>query len=155
MVTLPSALAQPGAASHRPGPGYRGRDRENDSASGYVTPLMTWLDSQQTSYLAWVWNAYFHCSSGPGLISGCSGTLTSYGGVEVLVAGIRIGGQVPHDSQDGVADDDHRASLHAAAPGDAILAVTYVGLKVGAGACAGGWWCPRGRFWLGQGHRSG
>src|SRR6266516_7720502 len=28
-------------------------------------------------------------------------------------------------------------------------------LKVGAGACAGGWWCPPGRFWPGRDHRLG
>jgi len=52
---------------------------ENDCASGYVTPLMTWLDSRRTSYLAWAWNADFNCSSGPGLISSYSGTPTNYG----------------------------------------------------------------------------
>ena len=52
---------------------------ENDCASGYVTPLMTWLDSQQTSYLAWAWNADFKCSSEPGLISDYTGTPTGYG----------------------------------------------------------------------------
>ena len=52
---------------------------ENDCASGYVTQLMTWLDSQQTSYLAWAWNADFKCSSGPGLISDYTGTPTNYG----------------------------------------------------------------------------
>jgi len=40
---------------------------------------MTWLDSQQASYLAWAWNADFNCSSGPGLISDYSGTSTGYG----------------------------------------------------------------------------
>ena len=60
-------------------PVIAGEIGENDCASGYVTPLMTWLDSQQASYLAWAWNADFQCSSGPGLISDYSGTPTNYG----------------------------------------------------------------------------
>jgi len=40
---------------------------------------MTWLDSQQTSYLAWAWNADFKCRTGPGLVSDYSGTPTGYG----------------------------------------------------------------------------
>jgi endoglucanase len=60
-------------------PVIAGEIGENDCASGYVTPLMTWLDSQQTSYLAWAWNADFQCASGPGLISDYGGTPTTYG----------------------------------------------------------------------------
>jgi len=60
-------------------PVIAGEIGENDCASGYVTPLMTWLDSQQTSYLAWAWNADFSCKRGPGLISDYSGTSTGYG----------------------------------------------------------------------------
>jgi hypothetical protein len=60
-------------------PVIAGEIGENDCASGYVTPLMTWLDSQQTSYLAWAWNADFKCRTGPGLISDYSGTATGYG----------------------------------------------------------------------------
>ena len=60
-------------------PVIAGEIGENDCASGYVTPLMTWLDSQQTSYLAWAWNADFKCRTGPGLISDYSGTPTGYG----------------------------------------------------------------------------
>jgi len=60
-------------------PVIAGEIGENDCASSYVTPLMTWLDSLQTSYLAWAWNADFNCSSGPGLISDYSGTATGYG----------------------------------------------------------------------------
>jgi endoglucanase len=56
---------------------------ENDCADGYVDPLMTWLDSEHSSYLAWAWNADFNCSTGPGLISDYTGTPTGYGvGVE-------------------------------------------------------------------------
>jgi len=60
-------------------PVIAGEIGENDCASGYVTPLMTWLDSQQTSYLAWAWNADFKCRTGPGLVSDYSGTPTGYG----------------------------------------------------------------------------
>jgi aryl-phospho-beta-D-glucosidase BglC (GH1 family) len=60
-------------------PVIAGEIGENDCASGYVGPLMTWLDSESTSYLAWAWNADFNCSSGPGLISDYTGTPTGYG----------------------------------------------------------------------------
>jgi hypothetical protein len=64
-------------------PVVAGEIGENDCADGYVNPLMAWLDSESTSYLAWAWNADFNCSSGPGLVSDYSGTATGYGvGVE-------------------------------------------------------------------------
>ena len=64
-------------------PVIAGEIGENDCADGYVDPLMSWLDSESTSYLAWAWNADFNCSSGPGLISDYTGTPTGYGaGVE-------------------------------------------------------------------------
>jgi endoglucanase len=52
---------------------------ENDCASGYISALTSWLDSQSTSYLAWAWNADFRCSSGPSLITSYDGTPTPYG----------------------------------------------------------------------------
>ena len=53
---------------------------ENDCSGSYINPLTTWLDSQNTSYLAWAWNADFDCSSGPGLITDyVPGDATSYG----------------------------------------------------------------------------
>ena len=52
---------------------------ENDCSGSYINPLTTWLDSQNTSYLAWAWNADFNCSSGPGLISSYAGHATGYG----------------------------------------------------------------------------
>ena len=52
---------------------------ENTCASGYITALMSWLDSQSASYLAWAWNADFNCSSGPSLITSYTGTPTPYG----------------------------------------------------------------------------
>jgi aryl-phospho-beta-D-glucosidase BglC (GH1 family) len=64
-------------------PVVAGEIGENDCADTYVDPLMTWLDSQNTSYLAWAWNADFACSSGPGLITDYNGDPTAYGaGVE-------------------------------------------------------------------------
>ena len=50
-------------------PVIAGEIGENDCAGTYINPLTTWLDSQNTSYLAWAWNADFNCSSGPGLIT--------------------------------------------------------------------------------------
>jgi endoglucanase len=52
---------------------------ENDCSGSYIDPLMSWLDSANTSYLAWAWNADFNCSSGPGLITDYTGTATGYG----------------------------------------------------------------------------
>jgi endoglucanase len=52
---------------------------ENTCASGYITALMNWLDSQPASYLAWAWNADFGCASGPSLITSYAGTPTPYG----------------------------------------------------------------------------
>jgi len=51
---------------------------ENDCASGYITPLMSFLDSQGASYLGWTWNAW-DCSSGPSLIADYTGTPTAFG----------------------------------------------------------------------------
>ncbi len=42
-------------------PVIAGEIGENDCASGYIRPLMRWLDSQSASYLAWAWNADFNC----------------------------------------------------------------------------------------------
>jgi endoglucanase len=60
-------------------PVIAGEIGENDCADTYIDPLMTWLDSENTSYLAWAWNADFACASGPGLITDYSGDPTAYG----------------------------------------------------------------------------
>src|ERR1700722_7842441 len=60
-------------------PVIAGEIGENDCADSYIDPLMSYLDSQSTSYLAWAWNADFNCSSGPGLITDYTGTPTAYG----------------------------------------------------------------------------
>jgi endoglucanase len=64
-------------------PVVAGEIGENDCADGYVDPLMSWMDSEGISYLAWAWNADFNCSSGPGLVTDYTGDPTGYGaGVE-------------------------------------------------------------------------
>jgi endoglucanase len=60
-------------------PVIAGEIGENDCADDYIDPLMTWLDSKDTSYLAWAWNADFNCSTGPGLITNYNGDATAYG----------------------------------------------------------------------------
>jgi endoglucanase len=54
---------------------------ENDCAGGFITSVMGWLDGSGISYLAYVWNADFDCSSGPSLITDYDGTPTAYGKV--------------------------------------------------------------------------
>jgi endoglucanase len=60
-------------------PVIAGEIGENDCADTYISPLMSWLDSEHTSYLAWAWNTDFNCASGPGLITSYDGTPTAYG----------------------------------------------------------------------------
>ena len=60
-------------------PVVAGEIGENDCAGTYIDPLTTWLESEGISFLAWAWNADFNCSSGPGLITGYTGTPTAYG----------------------------------------------------------------------------
>jgi hypothetical protein len=60
-------------------PVVAGEIGQNDCASGYITALMNWLDSQSSSYLAWAWNADFPCASGPSLITNYTGSPTPYG----------------------------------------------------------------------------
>jgi hypothetical protein len=52
---------------------------ENDCAHGFIDTLMAWLDSHDTGYVGWAWNADFNCNSGPGLVSDYTGTPTGYG----------------------------------------------------------------------------
>jgi endoglucanase len=61
-------------------PVIAGEIGENDCAGTYIDPLTSWLDSENTSYLAWAWNADFNCSSGPGLVTDyVPGDATAYG----------------------------------------------------------------------------
>jgi len=60
-------------------PVIAGEIGEKDCADDYIDPLMAYLDSKSTSYLAWSWNANGECAGGPQLISDYSGTPTPYG----------------------------------------------------------------------------
>jgi endoglucanase len=60
-------------------PVIAGEIGENDCAGSYIDSLTSWLESENTSFLAWAWNADFACSSGPGLITDYTGTPTNYG----------------------------------------------------------------------------
>jgi endoglucanase len=60
-------------------PVIAGEIGESDCADTYIDPLMKWLDTRSTSYLAWAWNADFACGTGPGLITSYTGTPTAYG----------------------------------------------------------------------------
>ena len=51
---------------------------ENDCSASYINPLMSFLDSVGSSYLAWTWNNW-DCSTGPSLISDYTGAATTYG----------------------------------------------------------------------------
>jgi hypothetical protein len=53
---------------------------EDDCAHGYIDTLMNWLDSHNTSYLAWTWDDWENgCAKGPVLITDYQGTATAYG----------------------------------------------------------------------------
>lgn len=53
---------------------------ENDCGGSYVDGLTSWLESQNTGFLAWTWDDWSGgCSSGPTLISDYTGTPTGYG----------------------------------------------------------------------------
>ena len=52
---------------------------ENNCADSYIASLTSWLNSKDTSYLAWAWNTDFNCYSGPGLINNYNGAPTAYG----------------------------------------------------------------------------
>ena len=60
-------------------PVIAGEIGEKDCADGYIDGLMAWLDSRNTSYLAWSWNANGDCAGGPQLIMDYSGAPTPYG----------------------------------------------------------------------------
>ena len=60
-------------------PVIAGEIGENDCADDYIDPLMAYLDSKDTSYLAWSWNVQRGCSAGPELISDYSGDPTNSG----------------------------------------------------------------------------
>lgn len=59
-------------------PVIAGEIGENDCASGFITPLLNWMDRHQVHYLGWSWNAY-DCSGFPSLISNYDGSPTNFG----------------------------------------------------------------------------
>ena len=36
---------------------------ESDCAGAFINPLMTWLDTSASGYLAWSWNAFGACTA--------------------------------------------------------------------------------------------
>jgi endoglucanase len=61
-------------------PVVAGEIGENDCAGTYINPLTAWLESENTSFLAWTWDDWSGgCSSGPTLITDYTGTPTNYG----------------------------------------------------------------------------
>ena len=61
-------------------PVVAGEIGENDCAGTYVDPLTAWLESENTSFLAWTWDDWSgDCSAGPTLITDYTGTPTNYG----------------------------------------------------------------------------
>ena len=61
-------------------PVIAGEIGENDCSGSFINPLMSWLDSQGTGYLAWTWDNWSGgCSSGPTLITDYTGTPTNFG----------------------------------------------------------------------------
>jgi endoglucanase len=60
-------------------PVIAGEIGENDCGDAYIDPLMSWLNSKSTSYLAWSWNTDFNCATGPGLITSYAGQPTAFG----------------------------------------------------------------------------
>jgi hypothetical protein len=60
-------------------PVIAGEIGETNCSDSYINPLMNWLDSKSTSYLAWAWNTNYSCAGGPSLITSYTGTPTPYG----------------------------------------------------------------------------
>jgi endoglucanase len=61
-------------------PVIAGEIGENDCAGTYIDPLTSWLESQDTSFLAWTWDDWSGaCASGPTLITDYNGDPTAYG----------------------------------------------------------------------------
>ncbi len=58
-------------------PVITGEMGEGDCAGTYIDPLTTWLESENTGFLAWTWDAWGSCSNV--LISDYTGTPTGYG----------------------------------------------------------------------------
>jgi endoglucanase len=59
-------------------PVIAGEIGENECSDTYITPLMSWMDTEHIGYLAWTWNNW-GCSQGSVLITGYNGAPTAYG----------------------------------------------------------------------------
>jgi hypothetical protein len=69
-------------------PVVAGEIGENDCSGSYIDPLTAWLESENTSFLAWTWDDWSGgCSSGPTLITDYTGTPTTYGAAYKAVLG--------------------------------------------------------------------
>jgi endoglucanase len=61
-------------------PVIAGEIGEGDCAGAYVDSLTSWLESENTSFLAWTWDDWANgCSTGPTLITDYTGDPTPYG----------------------------------------------------------------------------
>jgi endoglucanase len=61
-------------------PVIAGEIGENDCAGTYIDPLTSWLESENTGFLAWTWDDWANgCSTGPTLITDYAGDPTPYG----------------------------------------------------------------------------
>lgn len=64
-------------ARRRPWRRHSGEIGENDCGGSYIDSLTSWLNSENTSYLAWTWDAWGSC---PGvLITDYASDATPYG----------------------------------------------------------------------------
>jgi hypothetical protein len=52
---------------------------ETDCAHGFVDRFMKWLDRRSIGYVAWTWDDWNACNSGPTLITSYDGAPTGYG----------------------------------------------------------------------------
>lgn len=77
-------------------PVIAGEIGENDCADTFINPLMSWLDQQGISYLAWSWNA-FGCGSGASyLITNFNGTPSAFGaGYKAHLLSLGLGNGIP------------------------------------------------------------
>ena len=61
-------------------PVIAGEIGEGDCAGTYIDSLTSWLESENTSFLAWTWDDWANgCSTGPTLITDYAGDATPYG----------------------------------------------------------------------------
>jgi endoglucanase len=61
-------------------PVIAGEIGEGDCAGAYIDSLTSWLESQNTSFLAWTWDDWANgCATGPTLITDYAGDATAYG----------------------------------------------------------------------------